>query len=260
MKLSFMSFLFPQASATELIGMALKYGYHGIEFRAEAQHGHGVELDAPPAQIEAVRRALADAGLSASCLATSVRYGGLDAPARAAMSERCARLLDLAARLGAPCVRVFGDPLPPPASARRAEAYSILAEHLGRNAEQADQAGVRLVLETHANFRAFDAGEVLYRTGYPRALWINWHLEHCLNHGEDVDEAYRHVKGRVAHAHFMFTESYAGAIDRQVALLADEGFTGHFSVEIMPHPGMDGEALIAEHARRWLALRDRYVR
>ena len=121
MKLSFMSFLFPQASASELVAMALKHGYHGVEFRAEAKHGHGVELDAPPACIQEVRRALADAGLSASCLATSVRYGGLDRSAREAMSERCTRLLDLATRLGAPCVRVFGDPLPPPASGRRAE-------------------------------------------------------------------------------------------------------------------------------------------
>lgn len=254
MKLSFMSFLFPQADHRELIAMALKHGYDGIEFRAEAKHGHGVELEASAESLRAVRSAMADAGLETCCLATSVRWGGLEPLARDQVDNQCRRLIDLAARVGAPCMRVFGDPLPPPALGQRASAYAMLADHLGRAAEFAEQADVRLVLETHSVFRAYDAGELLYRTGYPPALWINWHLEHCLNYGEDVDEAYRHVKGRVAHAHFSFTSGFEGGIERQVALLAAERFPGHFSVEIMPKEGMDGEALVAEHARRWRAI------
>ncbi len=254
MKISFMSFLFPQADHRELIAMALKHDYDGIEFRAEAKHGHGVELEASDAAVRTVRADMADAGLETSCLATSVRFGEIDGAAREALLERCQRLLDLAARVGAPCMRIFGDPLPPPALGRRAQAYAIQAEYMARAAEMAEPTGVRLVLETHSVFRAYDAGELLYRTGYPPALWINWHLEHCLNHGEDVDEAYRHVKGRVAHAHFSFTSGYEGGIERQIALLADEGFPGHFSVEIMPKEGLDGEAHVAEHSQRWHAI------
>jgi len=255
-KLSFMSFLFPQFGYQDLIGMALKYGYQGLEFRAEAQHGHGVELEASAETVRAVRNAMADAGLETSCLATSVRFGEQDRPARDAMLERCQRLLDLAGRVGAPCMRFFGDPLPAPATGRRAEAYALQAEYMARAAELAEAVDVKLVLETHANFRAYDAGEMLYRTGYPRALFINWHLEHCLNHGEDVDEAYRHVKGRVAHAHFNFISGYEGGIERQAALLAAEGFQGYFSVEIMPKEGESGEEFVAQHAARWRALRE----
>jgi len=245
MKLAFMSFLYPRASWRELIDHAVRLGYDGIEYRAEAGHGHGVEVDTPPAGVAEVRRAMADAGLETACLATSVRFCEEEPGARDANLERLQALIDLAARIGAPTLRLFGDPLPNEGGGARARNYEAQATYLVRASEHAAQAGIRLCIETHSNFRAYDAGEVLYRAGYPSALWVNWHLAHCIKHGEDVDEAYRHVKGRVGHVHFYLRD---GHMDRQFDLLRAEGYGGFFSVEIMPKEGLRSDELLREHA------------
>ena len=251
MKLSFMTFLYPNLGYEALIKKALQFGYQGLEWRAEAKHNHGVELESSPATIQAVRRAMAEAGLETSCLATSIKFASQDRAEREANLERLYRFLDLAVAVGAPRIRFFADPIPNGGRGQRAASYAYQAEYIARACERAAQAGVKLCLETHSVFRAYDAGELLFRTGYPAAFWINWHLAHCLNHGEDVDEAYRHVKGRVAHAHF----SLAPEIERQMELLAMENFAGFFSLELMPkEPEEAVDRLVAEQAAGWWGL------
>ena len=95
------------------------------------------------------------------------------------------------------------------------------------------------------------AGEVLFRAGYPSALWVNWHLAHCINHGESVDEAYRHVKGRVGHVHVDIRD---GLVDRQADLLAAENYPGYFSVEVMPKEGESAVEILRAHADWWKGI------
>ena len=254
MKLSFMTFLYPQLGYQALIQKARQFGYQGIEFRAEAKHAHGVEVETPAPAIAAVRQAMADAGLETSCLATSVRFADLDQSVRDGNLERLYRFIDLAVAVGTPRIRIFADPIPNAGRGQRAESYAIQADYLARACQRAASAGVRLCLETHSVFRAFDAGELLFRTGYPSAFWINWHLEHCLLHGEDVDEAYRHVKGRVDHAHF----SMSPHIERQMELLAAERFAGFFSLEMMPKADEAGiDRIVSEQAAAWWQIQRR---
>ncbi len=250
MKLSFMTFLYPQFSHEAVLAKAQQFGYHGIEWRAEAKHQHGVELDVPAAEIRAIRARVAAAGLETSCLATSIRFCSPDKADREANLARLARYVDLAAEIGAPCIRFFADPLPNLGRGARAESYRVQADYMRQAAERAAPTGVRLCLETHSVFRAFDAGETLFQAGYPSALWINWHLEHCILHGEDVDEAYRHVKGRVTHAHF----SMSPHVERQMELLAAEGFTGHFSLEVMAENEAVADQTMAAQAAGWKAV------
>ena len=263
MNLSYMSFLFPKYTAQQLIDTAAKYGYDGLEWRAEAGHGHGVELESSDAQLADIRARTAEAGLETACLATSIKFTDPDPAARAAMVERTRRFLELAVKIGAPRIRFFADPIPNTGRGARANAYAYQSESIAEACEYAAEAGVRLCLETHSVFRAVDLGEVLFRTAYPEALWVNWHLAHCLNHGEGVDEAYRHVKGRVDHAHFSFygqpdrhgnPTSIEPHVERQAELLAIEGFTGHFSLEMMPGDRAKAEELVAEHVRRFRAM------
>ena len=247
MKLGFMTFLYPELSYEQVIAKGRQYGYQGIEWRAEAGHQHGVELDVPASQIHTIRDRVSDAGMETSCLATSIKFCSPDQADRDTNLERLFRYVDLAAQVGAPCIRFFGDPIPNTGRGARAAGYQYQAEYMARAAECAAESGVKLCLETHSVFRAYDAGEVLYRAAYPPALWINWHLEHCLNHGEGVDEAYRHVKGRVCHAHFRMSPH----VERQMELLADEGFQGYFSVEIMAKNAAEADRTMAEQATGW---------
>jgi sugar phosphate isomerase/epimerase len=263
MKLSFMSPLLPQRTVPELIRVAQEHGYDGIEFRAQCKQAHGVDLDATPEHIRTVREAMSDAGLEISCLSISQSFGTRDDVDYEAELDILKHYLDLSATLGGPCVRIFGDPLSNTGSAKRAKEYLRLVEYCSRGAAFAEKAGVKIALETHSNFRAVDAGEVMFLSGYPKALWINWHLEHCLNHGEDVDEAYRYVKGRVVHCHFGFStgdkgeKSLVAHIERQAELLMTEGFAGHFSVEYWPGDDAAGLKLISDHAKEWKAMRQR---
>ena len=253
MKLAFMSSVFPKMTLNELLAVGEKYGCEGIEFRPEWDHGHGVELAASAAQRKQSAKVLAEGPLEGCALSPGVKFAAPEARQRDAQFESLCKYVQLAADVGIGRIRVFGDPLPN--DGQRAACYQYQAEYLARAAAKAGQAGVTLVLETHCNFRAFDAGEMLYRTGYPPALRINWHLGHCLGHGEDVDEAYRHIKGRVSHVHFSLDEKGTGTghIHRQAELLLGEGYDGFFSVEVISPD--DPRAVMARHAEGWKKLR-----
>lgn len=251
MKLAFMSSVLPRATLADLLAAGEAHGYAGLEFRPEWKHAHGVELDASPDERAEARRLLADSPIEPCCLSPGVKFCSDEPTERDKQLATLERYVDLAAEVGIGRIRVFGDPLPQSGRGARSANYQAQAEYLARGAETAAQAGVRLVLETHSNFRALDAGEVMFRAGYPRGLWINWHLGHCLRHGEGVDEAYRHVKGRVGHCHFSLTEGGVSedAIRRQIELLRDDGFDEYFSVEIIDPD--DGPAVLASHAAAW---------
>ncbi len=176
---------------------------------------------------------------------------------QAKRDEELAKLtqyIDLAAQIGILHIRVFGDPIPNQGGGARQQNYEVQAHYLARAAERAASAGVQLVLETHMNFRAADADEVLFLAGYPAELWVNWHLGHCLRHGEDVDEAYRHIKGRIGHVHWNIAEEQVELVhlQRQAQLLADEGFDGYWSVEVI-NPA-EPVKVLAEHAAGWKEL------
>lgn len=256
MKLAFMSSVCPKLNLPDLLAAGKAHGYEGIEFRPEWDHAHGVELSASPAQRKEIAKVLADGSLDACCLSPGVRFCRDEPGDRDEQLETLFRYVELAAEVSIGRIRVFGDPLPNLGGGCRPANYQAQADYLARGAERAEAAGVTLSLETHSNFRAFDAGEVLYRAGYPAALRVNWHLGHCLRHGEDVDEAYRHVKGRVNHAHFSLAEEKTerAHVERQAQLLADEGFDGYFSVEVI-NPD-DPEQVLADHAARWSELRE----
>ena len=254
MKLAFMSSVCPKMALADLLAVGERFGYQGVEFRPEWGQAHGIELDASPAQRKEAAQRLADCPLEPCCLSPGVRFCS-EAPAeRDAQKDLLARFVDLAAEVGIRRIRVFGDPIPNAGCGHRAASYRAQAECLARSAEVAEAGGVRLVLETHGNFRAFDAGEVLFQAGYPAALQVNWHLGHCIRHGEDVDEAYRHVKGRVGHCHFALAEDKVerAHLERQARLLADEGFAGFFSVEVI-NPD-DSEQVLAQHVQFWREL------
>ena len=257
MKLGFMSSVCPDKSLTELIEIGKRYGYEGLEFRPEWGQAHGIELDASPAERKEAAAVLRESELEGVCLSPGTRFQRDDKDALEVELEKLLRYIDLATEVGIPLIRVFGDPLPITGRGQRARQYQVLADYYGRAAERAEAAGVILALETHMNFRGFDAGEVLFRAGYPPALRINWHLGHCLRYGEGVDEAYRHVKGRVVHVHFSLSDDEARnqAQARQVALLRDEGYEGYVSIEVI-NPD-DPIAVLKQYAEVWADLKER---
>lgn len=253
MKFAFMTSVFPKLKLPELIAKAKEYACQGIECRPEWKQAHGVELESSPATRQAARKAMRAAGLEFCCLSPSTNFNAPSKAERDAQLENLRKYIVLAGETGIPRIRVFADPIPNAGGGARAASYRVQAEYLAEGARAAKQAGVTICLETHGTFRAFDAGEVLYHAAYPPALRVNWHLAHCLLHGEDVDEAYRHVKGLVAHVHIAFEEKEMPHLERQMELLLAEGYGGYFAIEVINPPNSD-ETMTAQ-AKRWREMR-----
>ena len=74
MKFGFMSSVCPPLTMAELIDKAKHYNYEHLELRVEWDHGHGVELDSTPQQLQEARARLADSGIDLSCIATGCRF------------------------------------------------------------------------------------------------------------------------------------------------------------------------------------------
>ncbi len=257
MRLGYMSSVCPTLTLAGLIETAERYGYEGIEFRTEWGHAHGVELDATPAQLAAARRVLADAGIVASCIATSVRFNAPDPREHLSQRDTLRRYVALAAEMGAPVIRTFSDPLPEDDPVERERVMRLAAESYAAVDAWAGQHGVVVLVETHTNMRGAWARRILDAAN-AKNLGALWHIAHHVQRGESVDAAYGALRGHVHHLHFTATEDDPVVADadnrRSFALLADDGFDGFFSVEII-NPEAP-EDVLAHHHRMFTHFKE----
>jgi len=252
MKPGFMSSVYPKQTLGQLIETAKQYGYQGIEFRVEWDHRHGIELDASAAQLDAARRALADNGLAASCIATSVRFNSPDRAEHLPQRETLRRYIALASAVGAPYLRTFSDSLPEEDAGAREQVMRLAAESYASVDDWAGEHGMEVLVETHTNMRAHWAMQILDQAD-ARQLQVLWHIGHHLRRGQSVEEAYRYLRGHVRHVHFTARpdDEEVSDADNQLMfeLLAADGFAGFMSVEII-NPE-DPAAVLELHMRKY---------
>lgn len=252
MRPGFMSSVYPQQALQELIATAQRTGYQGLEFRVEWDHKHGIELDATPEQLQAARQALRDGGIAASCVATSVKFNSPDRAEHLPQRESLRKYIALAAEVGAPYLRTFSDSVPEEDEAARNAVLSLAAESYASVDDWARQHGVEVLVETHTNMRGHWAKQILDEAQAP-SLQVLWHIGHHLRRGQSVDEAYKYIEGHVRHLHFSAPVDNEDVTDadnqRTFELLAPEGFTGFFSVEVI-NPE-DPEAVLAHHMNKF---------
>lgn len=252
MKAGFMSSVCPKQTLPELVGTAQSYGYTGIEFRVAWDHHHGIELGASDAQLSAARRTLADGGIAASCIATSVRFNSPDPDDHLPQREMLRRYIVLAQQLGAPVIRTFSDSLPEDDPKARERVLQLAAASYAAVDDWAGEHGITVLVETHTNMKGQWARQILDQAAADN-LAVLWHTGHHLQRGQSVDEAYDHIRGRVRHVHFTATEDSDTVTDadnlRMFELLDKDGFDGYFSVEII-NPD-DPQAVLAHHIEKY---------
>ena len=249
MKHGFMSSVCPKQTLPELFVTARKLGYEGIELRVEWQHGHGVELDATTQQRNATRRAFSENGITLTSLATGCRFQTEDKTKNSAEVEKLRKYIELAAAVGAPVARIFGDPVPTEAVAldealnREADAINLLDALAGQH-------GIILGLETHGNLLASQAAEVIGRAE-ARHCMVLWHAEHHIRNGESVDRAWPFVRPRVCHVHWRanVNDVPEAELQRTFPLLKKLGYEGFVSLEDI-NPS-DSEATLKLHAEKF---------
>ncbi|MFW5869107.1 MAG: sugar phosphate isomerase/epimerase family protein, partial [Armatimonadota bacterium] len=96
----------------ELLEVCDRYGYEGVECRAQADHGHGIELDTTDEQRAEIRAKFEAARVNLAGISTGCRFEALDPAERREQIDLSKQFIDLAADVGAPRIRVFGNAFP----------------------------------------------------------------------------------------------------------------------------------------------------
>jgi len=193
MKICFLTFACTQWPVPEIIQAAKRHHYHGIDFRIDEGHAHGVEITASKSYRREVRRRLADANLEAPCLATSM-YMNLpesldEAPAR----------IELAADIGCKGIRVFCGPAPDDKATP--EIIATVGARLRAMAEQSSPAGVEVWLETHDTLhRCVNSAAAVRAADHP-AVGILYDNMHPYRMHEPLDVTFKALAGLIRHTH-----------------------------------------------------------
>jgi sugar phosphate isomerase/epimerase len=262
MKYSFMTFSTPELDLEGVLGAAVRFGYDGVEVRIDSKHAHGVELATGAEERKVIAGKVARSGVVLSCIATSCRFA--DPGTSDENVETARRAIDLAADVGAPCIRVFGGQLGE--GLERAAAIDLVAAAVGKLAAQAEARSVVVCVETHDDWcDPAHLAAVLARVDCP---WIaaNWDIMHPIRRGgATMDSAFEALKPWIRHVHFhdgtlahptALTPIGEGEVDHKAALmlLKEIDYGGHLSGEwIKWQP-------YTEHLPRELATMKRYER
>ena len=246
-KLSFSTLACPKWSVDQIITNASRLGYDGIEFRVvmgeldlwklPAFHGAGL--------IE-TRQALADQGLRLPCIGASAHFDSPDAQERKKNLDNAVRIAELAASLGCPAVRVFGDRVQEGCSYE--DTMQWITESLLTLTEKLETENVSVWLETHGDFStAQDVADILTKT--KQAIGIIWDPANaCEEFGESPAGSGIAFGSSIRHVHMKdFREKAEGGyeytlmgegempLDEVKAVLEQLNYQGFLSVEWEKH-------------------------
>jgi len=187
----------PAWSLAQIAARAAALGFEAVELRA--YDGHNVPSGLTAADCAELRRTFEAQGLSLCAVGTSCRFAPSAEEARGSVEE-ARRYLEIAARVGAPLIRVFGGAFDR-AKVSEDEAVGRVAESLAALAGPAREAGVRIALETHDGFSAGAlVGRALRQVNHP-FVGACWDWLHPCRVGETPRQTAEHLRGWLIHAH-----------------------------------------------------------
>jgi len=164
----------PDRTLPEIVDLARTLDIDGIEMRSFGDDSSQFAADPCLSSFPKVRELFTDAGLEPACLATSLRFDApifppivgrvIGDPNRSVREAR--RMIEVAAQLECPFVRVFAFELPSKESRR--SGLRRIVDRLSQSAACARNTGVRLLLENGGSFpTAEDLAEIISRVGSP---------------------------------------------------------------------------------------------
>ena len=199
MKFSFMSFSCPELNLDEMVALAKRYGYDGLEPRISSKHKHGIEMDSSASFRKECKEKAQESGASLCCIATSCRYA--DPETNKEMLSDTHKAIDLAGDVGAFRIRVFGGAFPE--GVTREGAIDLLVESMQAVAGHAAERKVIVCVETHdAWCNPEHLAEVMKQVNHP-AIGVNWDIMHPVRVAKvTMDEAFQTLKPWIKHVHF----------------------------------------------------------
>ncbi len=262
MKLAYTSLACPDWTIEEAVSAAERYGYAAIEWRLA--DGLLIEPATPAETRRRLREVPAARNIAVSCLDASCCLVQATPEERRATIEDGRRMLDLAAEIGAPFLRVFGGKLP--ANATRAELLGPTAEVLHTLGLYGMDLGVTVLLETHdAWTKSADVRELLQMVKLS-GVRVLWDAHHTYRHGEAPEHTLTVLGDAIAYVHIKDSRltgldwTYCLAGEGDVPLLetgtalARRGYTGYLSLEWEKkwHPEIAEPEIALPQASRYL--------
>ncbi|PYT78724.1 MAG: xylose isomerase [Acidobacteria bacterium] len=251
----------PTWSWLKILDFAEQNGFAAVELR-------GLEgtMDLPSrpefadGQIEQSKKDVASRGLRISCVSSSANMHDTGQEHEKQLAD-ARRFIDLASRLGAPYVRVFGNKLVGP----QAAAVEHIAASLRELGDYAGPKNVTVILESHGDFtNSAILREILEKAASPHVALL-WDAHNTFVEGKEepaitvsqLGKYIRHTHLKDSRAengqdHYVLTGRGNVPVKRQVELLVAAGYTGYYSIEWEKawHPEIaEPEVAIADFAR-----------
>ena len=245
----------------KVLDFAEQKGFAAVELR-----GLSGTMDLPSrpefadGQMEQSKKEIAVRGLRISCVSSSANMHDTGAEHEKQLAD-ARRFIDLASRLGAPYVRVFGNKLVGP----QAAAVEHIAGSLRELGDYAGPKNVTVILESHGDFTTSPVlKEILEQAASPHVALL-WDAHNTFVEGkEDPEVSVRQLGKYIRHTHLKDARLAGGKDDyvltgrgdvpvkRQVELLAASGYKGLYSFEWEKawHPEIEEpEIAIADYAK-----------
>lgn len=205
MNISFSTLATPDWTWDQTVTQGSAYGYAGVEVRllqrdTELLKRPEFAADAISKRVEELQRH----HFQICGLASSVRF---DYPEKSDREEQVRigqGYIELAVRLKARFVRVFGDVLPPfEVAAARERTLQNIAEGLQQLGDFAAPRGIDVFIETHGDFSSSELmRQLMTKVGHP-AVGVLWDTHHPWRfHGESITETWNNLGEWTRHTHW----------------------------------------------------------
>jgi sugar phosphate isomerase/epimerase len=257
----------PAWNFAKILDFADTHGFAAVELR-----GLEGNLDLPtypafsPARVAQTKRDISSHGLQIASVSTSSSMGEADSQKRKQALDDARRSIDLAAALGAPYIRVFGNssdaenPVVP-----NEDLKARVANGLHELGEYAGTAKVMVLLESHDDFTSSAVLQDVFRRAESPHVGLLWDAYHTYDSSHEQPEEtvkklgpqihHTHLKdasGNGRDRHYVLTGQGDVPIARQVRALHNIGYKGFycFEWEKVWHPDLqDPEIAFPDYAR-----------
>lgn len=269
MKTSFSTLACPDWSLAEILRGASTYGYDGVELRAISR-----ELDLwnlPEFQsgsLFATRTLIEDHNLVVVSMGSSACFHSPDVQELERNFDVVFRMAEIAAGLGAPSVRVFGDRIQSDSDRRQTAAR--IADSLGRLAERLKHAEIEVWLETHGDFAHSADVEEIFAQLDDLKVGIIWDPANAFAQSGEAPLIHSQLASRVRHVHlkdlrkeapsarYVLTGEGEFPFKTMFASLEGIGFDGFvsFEWEKLWHPELAAPEIALPHFIQWWKSRE----
>ncbi|MGO9086061.1 MAG: sugar phosphate isomerase/epimerase family protein [Terriglobales bacterium] len=246
---------------TKILDFAQGHNFSAFELR-----GLQGTMDLPtrpefqPDRLAQSKRDVAAHDLKIACVSSSAQLHDADPDQRKQQIADAKRFIDLAAALGAPFTRVFGNKIEGPKEA----VVDRVASGLHELGAYAGERGVVVIIESHGDFTDSPTlSEIFTRADSPH-VGLLWDAHHTFVDGKEDPEftvrklgsyiRHTHLKDSVATAngrHYVLTGRGDVPVRKQVEVLAATGYKGcyTFEWEKVWHPDLEEpEIAFADYA------------